>query len=95
MLWTVLLFGALSQLIVAVSSQNTCGDRVFGRTNLIDCASLLLDLPDAPQSHDPTPKLLAHRWFAEPQFLDPPFSPLLNQFEMTIEQIPKFWRQGQ
>ena len=72
-------------------SQWKCNSRIFGRPVLEDCASTFLALPDAKETVR-TEKLSLVRKFVEPQFLEPPFSPVQNDLATEMEQVPKFWR---
>ena len=72
-------------------SQFKCDYRMYGRPDLEDCASTFLALPDSKSTRS-TPRLGTLRRFVEPQFLDPPFSPLKSDLASAMEQLPKFWR---
>lgn len=72
-------------------SQFKCDFRMYGRPQIGDCASTFLAMPDSKEMKA-TAKLATLRRFVEPQFLDPPFSPLESDLASEMEQIPKFWR---
>ena len=75
-------------------SQWKCDSRMYGRPKVEDCASSMLDMPDAKLLH-PTEKLGTFRKFVEPQFLRPAFRPVENDLAAPMEQLPRFWRYSQ
>ena len=67
-----------------------CESSLYGRPNFQHCKTTLKGLPGIGPGV-PTPKFMQTRKFVEPQFLDPPYSRVEQDFEGEIEQLPKIW----
>ncbi|KAL2037091.1 hypothetical protein N7G274_010218 [Stereocaulon virgatum] len=88
----LLIWSALSLHLSCVFSQPKCDSTLYGRPNPTDCLKLYEQLPGGPKS--PQIRLETPRFFVEPKFLLPSFSPVSNPFRTDMVQLPKLWRQG-
>lgn len=71
--------------------QMVCSAVIFGRPIPHDCSVAIEGIKGAKDAT--SPEILVQRYFAEPQFMDPPFGALApNPFNNDIVQMPKIWR---
>ena len=73
---------------------NYCSGALFGYPNPNDCIEAMRWIPyfSSPGGSTKDPAT-AIRQFVEPQFLDPPFSPVSNPYApLAIVQMPKIWK---
>lgn len=67
-----------------------CESNLYGRPNIQHCKTTLNALPGI-EPGIPTPKFTQTRKFVEPQFLDPPYKRVEQEYDGEIEQLPKIW----
>ena len=67
-----------------------CSRNLYGRPQLSDVITLGNDLPYVKS--DPDGNVRARRTFAEPAFFTPKFQGLINQWQMSMVQLPRVWR---
>ena len=82
----------LCSLCFHLVSSLTCNGEVYGNPKVEDCEEALLEIPCArgPVGSDQSQY---NQFFAEPQFLEPPFRGISNRFRpRAIIQLPKFWK---
>lgn len=70
-----------------------CALDIYGKPQVDDSYEIVTKLPFL--SDDPYHDLTKHRVFAEPAYLQPRFSQLVNPFESSMVQLPKIWRTSQ
>lgn len=87
-----LIWSALSLHLPCVFAQLKCDSTLYGRPDPTDCVELYEQLPGGRKS--PHISLEMPRYFVEPKFLRPVFSPVSNPFRTEMVQLPKVWRQG-
>ncbi len=87
------LAAAVIQFSSLVFSQIICDDKLYGNINLGECSVTHGLLPGGRSP--PAPWIDAPRIFAEPQFLQPPFTGLANPYGTKMVQLPKIWRSCQ
>ena len=80
-------------MVVAPPAAMLCDKELFGTPNPADCVEAIRWIPyfGLPIERNPA---TAIRTFVEPQFLDPPFSPVKNDFRLgkyALVQLPKIW----
>ncbi|CAF9917860.1 MAG: hypothetical protein ALECFALPRED_000385 [Alectoria fallacina] len=72
-----------------------CDKDLFGAPKLEDCYQAMFWIPYINQPAKDSPDAKAFRVFAEPQFLNPPFSAVKNPYApKAIVQLPKIWKHG-
>ena len=87
-------FGVFAQNLSDHSLYFKCDGDSFGRLTQRDCNLVLNQLPDIKQGPAATQRQREKRMFVEPQYLEPPFAAVDNEYESEIEQLPKLYRFG-
>ena len=90
LLWILVL---QNHRVVARPAALLCDRELFGTPNPADCVEAIRWIPyfGFPIERGPA---TASRTFVEPQFLDPPFSPVKNYYSLekyALVQLPKIW----
>ena len=97
--WTFLYVFHVNSAIASPNSLQVnpplCDKDLFGAPKLEDCYQAMFWIPYINQPAKDSPDAKAFRVFAEPQFLNPPFSAVKNPYApKAIVQLPKIWKHG-
>lgn len=88
-----LVWSILFSTWILARAEIVCNSNVCGRPRGNDCGHANLYIKGAPTPG--SQEDLKIRFFAEPQFFNPPFSPLsASPWDVEIVQLPKIWRFG-
>ena len=69
-----------------------CRDVWFGKPAEEDALKAIKQFPDYGLR---TNRRMSQHLFVQPQYLDPPFSPVTNRHTEDMVQLPKIWRSGE
>ena len=94
-LWFFLIQSAIATPNPLQANQLLCDKDSFGTPSAEDCYQAMFWVPYINQPARDSADAKAPRLFAEPQYLNPPFSAVKNAYApKAIVQLPKIWKYG-
>lgn len=94
-LWFFLIQSAIATPNPLQTNQLLCDKDSYGTPSAEDCYQAMFWVPYINQPARDSADAKAPRLFAEPQYLNPPFSAVKNAYApKAIVQLPKIWKHG-
>ena len=94
-LWFFLIHSVIATPNPFQANQLLCDKDIFGTPSAEDCYQAMFWIPYMNPPARDSADAKAPRLFAEPQYLNPPFSAVKNAYApKAIVQLPKIWKYG-